>query len=504
MASASTKDGLAALLEDGVGFAEKNLQHRTWPVQREIIQSLMTNRLTAVRGCHASSKSFAAGSAAVAWLTKYRDGVVRVTAPTQAQAQGGIWKEIRKAVEKSKLIIYPEPGELRWSLGLENYAEIRAAAKGGRGVKFQALHSGHVLILADEAPGIDPEIYEAIEGIRAGGDVHVGMFGNPTVPGGYFYDAFTSDRSRWNCIHVDGLFTPNFDGLGDTAEEKESAIREMPLDEGGPLDDDSWPFLLRRRYVREKLDTWGTANPRYQSRVRGHFPDQAEDALIPLMWLEAAKYREVRRTGKRLDAGMDVAGGGRAENVAYVADMGHIVTPEPIVSSSPDVDEATGRMLLGLEPWKKYLAQIRYDEIGVGSRMGTILREAGYDAVGVNVGRASDEPEEYPRLRDQLFWELRSMFEQGKIAGLVDEDTIAQLAAIKWAPTSDGRIKVESKEDMAKRGIKSPDRADTLCLCVTRSVGAIDSEFSPGESLRTRRPMTLPTGSFGGGGMESL
>jgi hypothetical protein len=240
--------------------------------------------------------------------------------------------------------------------------------------------------------------------------------------------------------------------------------------------------------VREKLDTWGTANPRYQARVRGNFPDQAEDALIPLLWLEAAKYREVRRTGKRLDGGVDVAGGGRAEDVAYVADMGHIVAL--ITSQSNDVDVATGELMRGLKPWKRELGQLRYDEIGVGSRLGTILRDNGYDAIGVNVGRTASDPQEYPRLRDELFWEMREMFEQGKIAGLTDEDTIAQLASIKWKPTLDGRVKVESKEEMSKRGINSPDRADALCLCVTTSIGSAD-DLMPGAGIRTRVRMTV-------------
>lgn len=477
------------LLDNPIRFIEDNLQQKTWSKQREIINSLADNRLTAVRGCHASSKSFGAAALAVYWLTKYDDGVVRVTAPTQAQATGGIWKEMRKAVEKSKYIDYGEgPGELQWKLGFDNYAEIRAAAKGGRGVRFQALHSGHVLVLADEAPGIDPEIYEAMEGIRAGGDVHIGLFGNPTVPGGPYYDAFTSDRARWNTIHVDGLFTPNFEGLGDTAEEVEKSLLDMPLDEGGPLDDDAWPMLLRRRWVREKLDNWGTLNPRYQARVRGNFPDQAEDALIPLSWLEAAKYRTVERSGRRLDGGIDVAGGGRAEDVAYVLDMGHIL--DLIVSQSHDVDIATGEIMLGLKPWQRELGQVRYDEIGVGSRLGSILRDNGYDAIGVNVGRPATDTAEFPRLRDELFWELRGLFETGKIAGLLDEDTIAQLAAIRWAPTLDGRIKVESKDDMKARGVKSPDRADALCLGATTSLGGVD-DFTPSENLRTRRKMTL-------------
>ena len=38
-----------------------------------------------------------------------------------------------------------------------------------------------------------------------------------------------------------------------------------------------------------------------------------------------------------------------------------------------------------------------------------------------------------------------------------------QLGSIKWGIDSRGKIKIESKEDMRKRGLPSPDRADCAC-----------------------------------------
>jgi len=54
--------------------------------------------------------------------------------------------------------------------------------------RFQGVHGNHVLFVLDEAPGIQPEIWEAIEGPRAGGDVRIVALGNPTVPGWPFHD----------------------------------------------------------------------------------------------------------------------------------------------------------------------------------------------------------------------------------------------------------------------------------------------------------------------------
>jgi len=51
------------------------------------------------------------------------------------------------------------------------------------GVRFQGWH-GKILVVIDEAPGVRPDIYEAIEGIRAGGDVRILALGNPTLASG--------------------------------------------------------------------------------------------------------------------------------------------------------------------------------------------------------------------------------------------------------------------------------------------------------------------------------
>jgi hypothetical protein len=45
-----------------------------------------------------------------------------------------------------------------------------------------------------------------------------------------------------------------------------------------------------------------------------------------------------------------------------------------------------------------------------------------------------------------------------------DDDLAAQLGAIKYKFTSRGQIQIESKDDMKKRGLPSPDRADALML----------------------------------------
>ena len=81
-----------------------------------------------------------------------------------------------------------------------------------RGVRFQGYH-GHILVIIDEAPGVSAETWEAIEGIRAGDDVHVLALGNPTSSGGPFYEAFTSGGRDWETFTISAFDTPNLRGL---------------------------------------------------------------------------------------------------------------------------------------------------------------------------------------------------------------------------------------------------------------------------------------------------
>ncbi len=78
----------------------------------------------------------------------------------------------------------------------------------------------------------------------------------------------------------------------------------------------------------------GAASPLWQSRVRGQFPIQAEDALISLAWLERARNTRQAAIGK-LSVGIDVAGPGEDETVAIVRDTaGNIV--EFFASAAPE------------------------------------------------------------------------------------------------------------------------------------------------------------------------
>jgi hypothetical protein len=95
-------------------------------------------------------------------------------------------------------------------------------------------------------------------------------------------------------------------------------LRVLPA-EHNAITYSSRPYLISVQSARERLREWGERSPLLQARVRGQFPEQSEDALVSLAWLEAARTRTIKSDPtSELEAGIDVAGPGTDETVVIV------------------------------------------------------------------------------------------------------------------------------------------------------------------------------------------
>jgi phage terminase large subunit len=348
-----------------------------------------------------------------------------------------------------------------------------------KGINFQGLHArkdGFMLIILDEAPGVPPSVYNAIEGVRAGGDVRVLALGNPDVPSGPFYDAFTVDRAGWETFTIDAFTSPNF-------EDEENPGHYLTLEDllalpEHRIDYAPRPYLITRRFVREKYDEWGPASPLWASKVCGAFPDQSEDSLISLKWLEDAKHREYAPSEHdEWSAGIDVAGPGEAETVLVIRRGPHL---EQLIAWA-DADPR-GKVLEALEPYRDFLFTVSVDSVGTGYYFAKHLEDHGWQGRVryVNVGVPAGNSARYANRKAELYWGLRMRIQTGDIMlgngdGKADERLLSQLASIKYKPNERGQITIERKVDALKRGVASPDRAEALMLAF--------AETTPGQSV---------------------
>jgi hypothetical protein len=112
---------------------------------------------------------------------------------------------------------------------------------------------------------------------------------------------------------------------------------------------------------------------------------------------------------------------------------------------------------------------INVDVIGIGAGVVDRLKELGLPVVGVNVAesesiRAGAEGVSFNRLRDELWWRGREWLEARDCRLADDDETIAELSTPTYGFTSNGRLQVERKDELRKRGVKSPNRADAWLL----------------------------------------
>jgi hypothetical protein len=80
-----------------------------------------------------------------------------------------------------------------------------------------------------------------------------------------------------------------------------------------------------------------------------------------------------------------------------------------------------------------------------------------------------------------MWWNARTLLQprDGKQDLFLDVDrqVLAQLAGPSYKSDSSGRIQIEAKADMKKRGVHSPDRAEAILLALYENKNVINFEM---------------------------
>ncbi len=430
-----------------VGFAGKVLGVTLWSKQKEVLKALKTHQRVAVKSGNGLGKGFSAAVAILWFLSSYEPAVVLSTAPTFRQVRYVLWREVHRLYRRAKrqlggtlLDTRLEMGEGRFAMGLSADSDD----------EFQGFHCPNMLIVVDEAEGVEETIYEAIEAVMTSENCKLLLIGNPTTMSGTFRRAFYEDRELYHTITISALESPN---LQADIQKGKKPIRG----------------LVSRRWVEERRKVWGEDNPIYLARVLGEFPDQEEDTLIPLSWIEAAIRA---RTGST--SGLDAANS--SEPVGIAVDVACFGSDKSVILKRRgmsveevqtfrglDTMKLVGRLVDAIEAWQPQ--EVVVDEVGIGAGVVDRLREQGHKVQGINVGRQAKDPSHYVNLRAEGYWNLRQLFMDSALEIPADNELVGQLAALRYSFNSLGQVIVESKDDMRSRGVPSPDKADALMMC---------------------------------------
>lgn len=250
-----------------------------------------------------------------------------------------------------------------------------------------------------------------------------------------------------------------------------------------PRKSPDWLAEKKRQWKHQPLVVAQEIERDYQAGEVGTF--------IPGRWVQAAVGLAIQGVGQ-VCAGLDVADTGSAQSV-YVARKGPRVLRVVSWSGSNTTQTTLRAMALAEEDGA---GVVYYDDIGVGAgvraAVESMTRATVVRFVGVNVGDPAKDRDRFANLKAELWWHVRTRFERTyemverdgtweladhdaeELIALPDsgaELLVAQLCLPRVIYTENGKVRVEPKDQLARRGVPSPDHADALILAFATSYG---------------------------------
>ena len=422
--------------DEPVRFVQEVLGVEPQDYQAEFLNAIASGeRKISVRSGHGTGKS-TASSWAMLWfmLMRFPNKVV-VTAPTSSQLFDALFAELKRWINElppmlqDLLTVKSDRVELTAAP-----SEAFISARTSRAETPEALagvHSENVMLVVDEASGVPEKVFEAAAGSMSGHSAVTIMLSNPTRSSGTFYESQTRMADswwtrRWSCVD-------------------------------SPLVSDEFVDEMRARY--------GEESNAFRIRVLGEFPLADDDTIIPFHLADAASNRDIQiDENTQMIWGLDVARFG-TDKTALCKRQGPIVT-EIRSWRGLDLMQTVGRVVAEYEalPPSARPSEILVDSIGLGSGVVDRLRELDLPVRGVNVAESPSMGETYMNLRSELWFKLKGWLEARDCKLPHNDQLVSELTSIRYSFTSSGKMKAESKDEMRKRGLGSPDLADALCL----------------------------------------
>jgi hypothetical protein len=372
---------------------------------------------------------------------------VACTAPTARQLSDILWSELSKwirqsifadefIIQKDKIFQKDNPKEW-WCRAISVSSR---SSKEEQAETLAGLHGDHLLLIVDEASGVNDPVFVPLEGALTQEDNKVILIGNMTKNTGYFYDThFHSEANKaWVKLHWDSRKSSNVNP--------------------------EYPAYMKMKY--------GEDSNVFRIRVAGDPPLQDENTLIPLWTAQQCIGNDFEPAeDEPLYLGVDVARYG---------DDASIILPRRGMKIYPwETFRKLNTIDLGGFINQTYqeldASGVAIDVIGVGAGVSDWLQKRNIvNLYEINVAHASSDIEKYNRLRDELWCRVRDNCLLGKysfpdvlIPGEKESfgnQLANELATVRYSFNSQGGYLIESKKDLKHRGIPSPNVADALGL----------------------------------------
>ena len=407
--------------------------------QCEAMESVAMEQPTSVVAANGSGKTARLIAPLILWfLHEYPRGQCIFTSGSWMQIEKQLWGAVKVYQQR-----FPQwrfmSEELRTPQGgyAYGFSTDNAGRAEGHHPKINA-DTDPVFLIIDEAKTVPDCIFEAFDRCTRRYELWVS---SPGAPRGQFYDSFHKNAALYKTIKV-----PSADCAHISAEKREQD---------------------RMKY--------GESHPLYRSKHLAEFTEDFDRlVLAPDLLRNALDSQPKPSTGGEIVAFCDFAAG-RDENVLAIRRGNHA----KIIKAWQERDtvQAAREFIRMFESEGLRAGQIWGDADGLGTGFCDQFAEMGWHINRFHGGQAGTEKEEYANLIAQVWHVAGRELERGRIhVGELDPMTFEQITTRKSEWNETGKLRVESKEKMAAKGMKSPDRADAILACIalgSRITGAM-------------------------------
>jgi len=529
---------------DPVAWAQDVLGIDPWSKQQDVLEAVLNNDHVAVRSCHGSGKSYIASIIAAWWISVHPEGeaIVVTTAPTYHQVHSILWEDIRKHLINANrryeegLSPMKIPGHITQADEWKSDSGVvmgfgrKPADNNDHG--FQGIHRKYVLVIVDESCGIKPNLFTAVEAITTTENSRILAIGNPDDPATEFNKFFTT-LDLWANIDISSFDSPNFTSAHEGHYEEGSCTHDdenqrkwcwerkwaerWDRDKALNLPREILGLLPNHEWVEQRRAAWGEDSPLWQSKVLGQFPDQSINTLFSRETINRGFNTQVQpsRDGKVI-LGVDLARFGPDYSVVYMCEEGWVLgddgKPTNVIGKKVRLldfwggkaDEAKPD---GMESALRVhnLAQsvgadeVRIDGEGIGGPIRdriNQLSEGSYAVISVLGSSPSPDRYRWGNARTFRFDKVREAMYTGKIdIDPVDAKLEPELEMIRYSYKNRwNSMQVESKDDIAKRGLKSPDYLDALVYALAEDLDMLGTD--PAAFYRGGERVTMSVNDF--------
>lgn len=390
----------------------------------------------------------------VDWLMSTRPHCdLTVTAGGYAQLESRTWPAIKfwtglcltaPWFDVLETGIYHKDFPDTWKCQMQSCKEQNAQAFAGQHARRST--SGYIF---DESSVVPDKVWEVAKGGMTDGEPMIFAFGQMTRNTGAFYKVcYGSEAARWNHRRVDSRSSR----------------------------------FTNKEYIAQQILDYGIDSDYVRVRILGYPPAADELQYIDKARIDQARKRiMVPLQDDPLIAGFDVSGGGKAWNTIRFRrglcgnPLGSDGKPlGPIRMAGEKDPDRSARIALCAEllndrrPGHQIAAM--FVDSAFGAPIVSRLHALGYTNVHeINFGGESPDRHEY----NMRAFMARKCKDHLLLASLPDEDLICHQLGVAGYHHTAGRLVLESKESIVKRGEASPDESDAYWLTFAQAVAPV-------------------------------